>query len=135
MFDEQSLIGELSFKAVRSSGSGGQHVNKVASKVELQFDLEASSVFNNSQKMRLKKALNNRLNNTGVLILQCDETRSQHQNKTIVIKRFLELIKIALIEEKERIPTKVPNMAIKKRLKNKRLQSKRKENRKRPDIE
>lgn len=135
MFDEQAIVNELTFKAIRSSGAGGQHVNKTASKVELTFDLEASKVLSEDQKQRLKTNLYNRLTNSFLLILQCGESRSQHKNKSIVISRFIELLKSNLIEVKERIPTKTPKAVIKKRLTNKRKTSEKKANRKPPQIE
>ena len=135
MFDEQAILNELSFKAIRSSGAGGQHVNKTASKVELTFDLEASEVLSETQKELLKTNLESRLTKAYVLILQCGESRSQHKNKTIVISRFLDLIKTNLIEEKERIPTKIPKAVVKKRLSNKRKISEKKSNRKPPQID
>lgn len=135
MLDEQALINELSFKAVRSSGAGGQHVNKTASKVELTFNLDASEALSEAQKDLLKTNLETRLTKAFTLIIQCGESRSQHKNKSIVITRFLELIKSNLIEEKERIPTKTPKAVIKKRLTNKRKKSEKKSNRKPPEIE
>lgn len=134
-FDEFALINEANFKAVRSSGSGGQHVNKVSSKVELTFDLSQSLVFNEKQKERLLNRLNTRLTKDGVLILQCDESRSQHKNKELVIKRFLALVRASLIIPKRRISTKIPKSVIRKRLKNKRNQSDKKANRKKPDLD
>ena len=135
MFDEQAILNELSFKAVRSSGAGGQHVNKTASKVELTFDLEASEVLSDLQKVLLKTNLESRLTKTFILIMQCGESRSQHQNKSIIISRFLELIKTNLIEDKERIPTKTPKAVVRKRLANKRKISEKKSNRKPPQID
>lgn len=135
MFDAEILIKELTFNAVRSSGAGGQNVNKVSSKVELIFNLQESLVFNDELKARLLSKLQNRLTKEGVLILQCDESRSQHKNKELVIKRFLELIKQALVVPKKRVPTKIPKAVIKKRLKSKRNLSDKKANRKKPDID
>tara|TARA_R110000868_G_scaffold37619_4_gene132865 strand:- start:16987 stop:17397 length:411 start_codon:yes stop_codon:yes gene_type:complete len=135
MLNEDALISELSFKAVRSSGSGGQHVNKVSSKIELTFNLADSSTLSDSQKARLIKKLSSRLTNDHVLILQCDESRSQHKNKQEAIKRFLEIIENGLIVPKRRIPTKISKSAIKKRLKAKRNLSEKKINRKKPDLE
>lgn len=134
MFDESALLKELNFKAVRSSGSGGQHVNKVASKVELSFNLRESSVLNEAQKEILQKRLESRLTKENLLILQCAESRSQHRNKEIVTRRFLGLIKASLAKVKKRIPTKIPRAVIRKRLKNKRYTSDKKANRKKPDI-
>jgi ribosome-associated protein len=135
MFDEEAILNELTFKAVRSSGSGGQHVNKVSSKIELSFSVSESLIFDADQKERLLNKLQNRLTKQGVLILQCDESRSQHKNKALVIKRFLSLITEALRIQKKRKPTKVPKAAIRKRLKSKRNQSEKKANRKKPDLD
>ena len=130
-----NLISELNFKAIRSSGSGGQHVNKVSSKVELSFDLDASEVLTEIQKDRLQKKLKNRLNTQGILILQCDETRSQHRNKELVIKRFLAMIEDGLKEQKKRVPTKTPKKAVAKRLDDKGKQAQKKALRKKPPID
>ena len=135
MFDEQAILNELKFKAIRSSGAGGQHVNKTASKVELSFDLEASEALSEAQKELLKTNLESRLTKASVLIMQCGESRSQHKNKAIIISRFLELIRTNLIEDKERIPTKIPKAVVKKRLANKRKRSEKKSNRKPPQID
>lgn len=135
MFDEKSILSELSFRAIRSSGPGGQHVNKTSSKVELTFDLEQSQCLSEKQKNRLKTTLRNRLSKLGVLILQCDASRSQHKNKTIIIQRFLDLITTNLTEQKDRRPTKVPKAVIRKRLDNKRKISEKKSSRKPPEID
>lgn len=131
---EAELIRELKFKAIRSSGSGGQHVNKVASKVELQFSIHNSNQFSEDQKQQLFNKLESKLTKDGVLILQCSETRSQHKNKAILINRFLNLISNALKVEIKRKPTKVPKHIKIKRLKTKRHQAEKKANRKPPDI-
>lgn len=130
-----ALISELIFKAVRSSGAGGQNVNKVASKVELYFDLNNSAALDEAQKEMLLQTLKTKLTKEQILILQCDESRSQHKNKAIVIERFLELINSGLIKPKKRKATKIPKSAIKKRLKAKRDQSDKKAFRKPPEIE
>jgi len=135
MFDEATIFNELTFKAIRSSGSGGQHVNKVSSKVELTFNLSDSLVFDDIQKVRLLNKLQNRLTKDGVLILQCGESRSQHKNKDIIIKRFLGLIKAALKIPKKRRATKVPKSVVRKRLKSKRKNSEKKANRQKPNLE
>lgn len=135
MFDESLLISELEFKAVRSSGSGGQHVNKVSSKVILNFDLENSQVFSEEQKELLFVNLKNRLTSNSILILNCDDSRSQHKNKEIVIKRFLDIINEGLKIAKKRKKTKVPKVVKLKRLTKKRQQSDKKVNRKPPEID
>lgn len=135
MFNKTVLLQELNFKAIRSSGAGGQHVNKVSSKIELTFNLFGSSAFRTRQKERLVYKLQKRLTKEGAFILQCDETRSQHKNKKLVIERLFKLIETALIIPKKRIPTKIPRRVIKKRLKNKKNQSDKKAHRKKPDID
>lgn len=135
MFDKEAILQELSFKAVRSSGAGGQHVNKVASKVELTFNVLESSVLTETQKSRLIIKLQHRLTKDKLLIMQCGESRSQHKNKNLIIKRFLELIEESLIIQKKRIPTKIPKSIIRKRLKNKRRLSEKKLNRRKPDLD
>lgn len=134
MVDTEKLIRELQFKAVKSSGAGGQHVNKTASKVELQFDIEHSKVLDDEQKKLLYKKLKNRLTKDKILILQSEESRSQHKNKALVIARFLELVKTGLKKSKPRKKTKVPKVVKLKRLRNKKQQSKKKANRKPPII-
>lgn len=133
--DVEALKSELSYKAVRSSGSGGQNVNKVASKVVLYFDLQASTVFNEDEKQLLIEFFSNRLNKKGVLILSSDQSRSQFRNKALVTQRFLELIEEGLKEDKERKLTKVPKAVKRKRLENKRKTSEKKANRKPPKID
>jgi len=134
MHSESDIIKELQFKAIRSSGSGGQHVNKVASKVELQFDVINSSVLTEEEKSQLQDQLANRLTKAGILILQCGESRSQHKNKLLVIERFLNILANALKVEIERKPTKVPKQVKIKRLKKKRQQAEKKANRKPPEF-
>lgn len=133
--DIEKLKSELTYKAVRSSGSGGQNVNKVASKVVLYFNLKTSEVFNQKEKERLTLFFSNRLNKDGVLILNSDESRSQFRNKALVTQRFLEFIEEGLKEQKERKATKIPKAVQRKRLENKRKTSEKKANRKKPDID
>ena len=115
----EQIISELSFKAVRSSGPGGQNVNKVSSKVVLTFNLMASQGLSLNEKARLQTKLSSRLTNESVLVLNCDEGRSQVKNKEIIIKRFLSIIKNGLIIPKMRLETKIPKSVIKKRIKDK----------------
>lgn len=130
--DQKQLLQELDYKAVRSSGAGGQNVNKVSSKVELHFDLQSSEAFSEDEKQRALKKLQSRLTSRDELILQCDESRSQHKNKEIITRRFLDLIQEALVKPKPRKKTKPPKAAKLKRLKQKKLLSEKKANRKDP---
>lgn len=129
-----ALLSELQYKAVRSSGAGGQNVNKVSSKVVLTFDLKNSKALTDIEKELLKVNLASRLTTESVLILNCDEDRSQLKNKEIVIKRFWELIKKGLVVPKDRKPTKIPKSVIRKRIKDKKNVSEIKKSRRKPDF-
>ncbi|NOR28105.1 MAG: aminoacyl-tRNA hydrolase [Lutibacter sp.] len=132
--NSEKIIKELKFKAVRSSGAGGQHVNKVSSKIELYFDLNASSELAEDEKELLSIKLKTKLTKENLLLLQCDESRSQHKNKEIVIKRFLEIITEGLKIPKKRRPTKPSKSSIKKRLEKKKKQAYKKVLRNKPDL-
>jgi ribosome-associated protein len=132
--NREKIVNELTFKAVRSSGAGGQNVNKVSSKVVLGFNLPSSSWLNEEEKALIETRLASRLTDEGVLILQCDEDRSQLRNKDIVIKRFFTVIDAALKVDKIRKPTKIPRSVIKRRIEGKRRLSDKKQNRRRPDV-
>jgi len=131
----KNLIKELKFKAIRSSGPGGQHANKVSSKIELTFDFEKSTELTDNQKIRLLKNLANKLTKENVLILFCDESRSQHKNKQIVIQRFLDFISLGLTRPKKRKATKPSKASIQKRLDSKKRDSAKKVSRKKPNID
>lgn len=133
--DSEKIISELSFKAVRSSGSGGQNVNKVSSKVVLTFDLNASQALSEEEKALLLTNIAPRLTTENILILNCDEDRSQLKNKDIVVKRFLEIIKKGLHVAKIRKATKIPKSVIKKRIKDKKNISEIKQSRRKPNID
>lgn len=130
-----ALVKELKFKAVRSSGAGGQHVNKVSTKIELFFDLNASKTISDKEKERLLLKLGHRLTKENILQLQCDESRSQHKNKELAIKRFLEMIQTALKIPKKRRKTKPSKSSIEKRLKSKKKAALKKVNRTKPKFD
>ncbi|MDX1462924.1 MAG: alternative ribosome rescue aminoacyl-tRNA hydrolase ArfB [Marinirhabdus sp.] len=132
--DTSIVLNELNFKAVRSSGAGGQHVNKTASKVELHFNVEHSEGLSEMEKERLLKNLKHRLTKDSVLILACSDTRSQHRNKTLVIKRFLNLIEAGVKVRKKRKKSKPSKSAIEKRLREKKKQALKKKDRKPPSV-
>jgi ribosome-associated protein len=132
--EKEKLISELQFKAVRSSGAGGQNVNKVSSKVVLSFDVKNSNSLTNEEKNLLEINLSSRLTNDQILILNCDEDRSQLKNKEIVIKRFLAILEQGLYIPKIRKATKIPKSVIRKRLKDKMNLSEIKKNRKKPEF-
>ena len=132
--EKDKLISELQFKAVRSSGAGGQNVNKVSSKVVLSFDLKNSNAISSEEKILLETNLSSRLTNDHILILNCDEDRSQLKNKEIVIKRFFSIIEKGLYIPKIRKATKIPKSVIRKRLKDKKTLSETKKNRRKPEF-
>ena len=109
-------------------------MNKVSSKVVLSFDLWSSKALSEDEKLLLEQNLEPRLTNDKILILNCDEDRSQLKNKEIVIKRFLQIINQNLLVPKERKATKVPKSVIRKRIHNKRNLSEKKQNRRKPDF-
>jgi ribosome-associated protein len=133
--NREGIIEELKFKAVRSSGAGGQNVNKVSSKVELTFDLENSIALNELEKNRLLKKLSSKLSKENLLLMQCEETRSQHKNKELVIQKFLDTIQANLVVPKRRKKTKPTRSAIEKRLKSKKRAALKKVNRSRPKLD
>lgn len=130
--NEDKIFPELRFKAVKSSGPGGQHVNKTASRVELYFDVAASEALSEEEKTRIFKKLKNRINASAELVLQSEATRSQHKNKEDVIARFLELLKTALKKQKPRKKSKPGKAAREKRLKEKKIRAEKKSGRKNP---
>ncbi|MEM1326103.1 MAG: alternative ribosome rescue aminoacyl-tRNA hydrolase ArfB [Bacteroidota bacterium] len=100
--DKQQIESELNFRTARSSGSGGQHVNKVETKVELLFDVDASTGLSETEKKRIRSLLKKRINKDGQLRVVVQEKRSQHRNKELAITRFFELLKTALKKQKVR---------------------------------
>ena len=132
--ETEKIISELNFKAVRSSGPGGQNVNKVSSKVVLTFDLNNSQALNEEEKALIATKLATKLTSDNLLILNCDEDRSQLKNKTIIIKRFIDLVEKAMVIPKKRKATKIPKSVIEKRLKDKSSVAEIKQNRKKPEL-
>ena len=133
--EKKGLIQEIKLKAVRSSGPGGQHVNKVSTKVELTFDVENSNALSLTEKERIYNKLANRLTKDNVLILHSDESRSQHKNKEYITKRFLDLMEFALAVPKKRRKTKPSRPSIEKRLKTKKKDALKKAKRRRPSLD
>ncbi|MCB9639996.1 MAG: aminoacyl-tRNA hydrolase [Myxococcales bacterium] len=120
---------ELEFRYARSGGPGGQHVNKVESKVLLFFNIASSPSLSDEQRALLLERLHTRLDKEGVLQVTSQQYRSQHRNREEAIVRFQSLLAEALTEQAERKPTKVPRSIVRRRLENKRQQSQRKQDR------
>ena len=133
--NSQELIKELQFKTIRSSGAGGQHVNKVSSKVVLSFNVFTSEFLSKEQKDLLKINLKSNLTKEGVLILSSDKSRSQHRNKELVIKRFFKILAIGLTLQKKRKATKPSKASVKRKAETKNRISIKKALRKKPKLD
>ena len=121
---------ELSYKTSRSSGSGGQNVNKVETSVTVIWKVEDSTVFTESEKERILLKLKNKINAEGILQTTVSESRTQLQNKKIATEKIQELVNKSLIVPMKRIATKPSRVKVEKRLESKKKLSEKKENRK-----
>lgn len=128
-FSIQDLLPNISYKSSRSGGKGGQNVNKVSSKVELNFDFQSANIFGADQKERLKQKLANKMTSEGLIQVVSEEERSQYLNKERALQKLYLLIKNALHIQKPRKATKPKKTSIEQRLKNKQQQAVKKLNR------
>lgn len=132
--DAKLLIDEFVFKAIRSSGPGGQHVNKTSSKIVLSFHIHNSNGLEENEKERLLKKLAAKIASDGYVKLSCSNTRSQHQNKVIVIDKMLQLLQLNLKIKIPRKKTKPSRSSVEKRIQTKKKNTSKKLNRKPPKI-
>lgn len=123
---------EFTFETARSGGPGGQHVNKVSTRVTLCFNVLASASLSASQKRRILEQLSNRVNAEGVLRVTSRRHRSQAANRNAAVQRFYELVEAALARPRARIPTRKPAAAVRRRLDTKNRRSQLKRRRRRP---
>ncbi|REC40245.1 alternative ribosome rescue aminoacyl-tRNA hydrolase ArfB [Chryseobacterium sp. 5_R23647] len=120
---------ELTYKTSRSSGAGGQNVNKVETSVTVMWKVSGSDFFNDFQKKLISEKLKNRINLDGILQLTVSESRTQLQNKKIATEKILEIVNEAIIIPKARYKTKPSKAKVQKRLDTKKKLSDKKENR------
>ena len=126
---------ELTIKATRSSGPGGQHVNKVSTRVVLEFDVDGSPSLTSTQKRRIREHLATRIALDGRLRIRSQRHRSQAANRREVIERVVDLLQQALKPRPRRVKTRVPRAERTRRLDSKRKRSEQKRQRKRPPVD
>lgn len=114
---------EIFFRTVRSSGSGGQNVNKVSTKIELNFDVIHSKILTEEQKQKISEKLIQHINREGILKITAETSRSQHENKKIAFEKFYQLISRCFQKQKKRVKTKPTKAAKEKRIKQKKFRS------------
>lgn len=135
MLNKEEIHKELSYQTSRSSGSGGQHVNKTETRVEVILNVTSSNALTLDQKNLICNRLRNRIDKEGNLRVASSSSRYQNQNKKLATQRLLELLELALKKKKIRKKTGIPQSVKEKRLKNKKHRSEVKSNRKfRPDV-
>ena len=117
----ECLIGELKFRTSRSSGPGGQHVNKTESRVELLWKPGESKCLDEEQKLVVQARLGKRISGDGVLVLVSERYRSQHRNRAELVERFVPLVLNSLLPVKKRKPTRPTRASMEKRLREKKL--------------
>jgi ribosome-associated protein len=133
-FSDRFFELEFIFSSSRSSGPGGQNVNKVNTKIELRFNIPVSVLLSEEEKILLMEKLKNRIYSEGELIIVSQDDRSQLKNKENAISKFYQLLQHALTPQKKRKPTKPTLASRHRRLENKRRHSEKKQDRKPPEL-
>lgn len=122
-FQKLKILSEIDFTTSRSSGPGGQNVNKVESKVTLKFDVKNTTAFNESDKLKILEKLSSKLTEEAILLINSQTTRSQQKNKDIAVEKLYLLLEKALTPIKPRKKTRPNKAAKEKRLKDKSIKS------------
>jgi ribosome-associated protein len=107
---------ELTYRATRSGGPGGQHVNTSSTRVELAWNVDASPSVSDEERARIREKLSNRISGEGLLLLSASEHRSQNRNKEAVTERFVALVRQALVVQAKRKKTRPGKAAREARL-------------------
>ncbi|HEY0261712.1 MAG TPA: alternative ribosome rescue aminoacyl-tRNA hydrolase ArfB [Chitinophagales bacterium] len=134
MFHFEKIISELTFKTSRSSGAGGQNVNKVETKVEVLWNVSESQFVSEEVKQKLLERLVKKMNVKGEISVSCDTSRSQLKNKELAISKLKKLLENALKERKKRVATKPTKASVERAKKAKTKRSKIKQNRGKIDL-
>lgn len=117
---------EVSFSAIRSQGAGGQNVNKVATAIQLRFDIKASSL-SESVKQKLLALSDRRISRDGVVVIKAQQFRTQEKNRLEAVERLRALIAVALVEQKRRVATRPTKGSQRRRMDSKSLRGKTKQ--------
>jgi len=117
----ECLIREVEFRTSRSSGPGGQHVNKTESRVELLWSPQDSDCLSEAQRLMIMSRLSSRITDDGVLTMVSEKYRSQYRNKAELTERFLDLILASLVPVKKRKPTRPTRSSVEKRIRSKKI--------------
>jgi ribosome-associated protein len=126
---------EYAIHTSRSSGPGGQHVNKTETKVELRFHIDSSKLLTDEEKEHIKEKQKRRINDEGYLIVNAQEHRSQLMNRKLAEKRFYQYLMQSLKKRKKRIPAKPSRQAIEKRIQAKKIKAEKKSRRAKIDAQ